>query len=204
MGDQRHPERHRAGDAAYRYQHRGGSTVPAGRCRWRTVLHLLQPDSKWADAVVGDGRHDHHLAFYFQPRQRRQRRHYRDAVTNLTNVNGTLFFDANDGTHGVELWISDDSLGSTHMVQDINTLSAGSNPSAVVEVNGMRFFAATDATGNTELWETEGSATTTQLVPAPAASACSIPPTWWRLAIAACHLSLVLVLTRAKCTLPTV
>ena len=26
---------------------------------------------------------------------------------NLTNVNGTLYFTANDGTHGYQLWTSD-------------------------------------------------------------------------------------------------
>ena len=100
----------------------------------------------------------------------------------------------------MEPWTSEGTPASTHLVQDINALSAGSNPSAVVEVNGMRFFAATDATGNTELWETEGSATTTQLVPVPSSGPSSLlnPTDLVGLAIAACHLSLVLVLTRAE------
>ena len=46
----------------------------------------------------------------------------------LTNVGGTLFFAANDGTHGVELWRSDGTAGGTQMVKDINPGSNGSYP----------------------------------------------------------------------------
>ena len=37
----------------------------------------------------------------------------------LTNVNGTLFFTANDGTHGHELWKSDGTAAGTVLVKDI-------------------------------------------------------------------------------------
>ena len=38
----------------------------------------------------------------------------------LTNVNGTLFFTADDGTHGHELWKSDGTAAGTVLVKDIN------------------------------------------------------------------------------------
>ena len=38
----------------------------------------------------------------------------------LTNVNGTLFFSANDGTHGYELWESNGTAAGTVLVKDIN------------------------------------------------------------------------------------
>ena len=45
---------------------------------------------------------------------------------NLTNVNGTLFFAANDGTHGYELWKSDGTAAGTVLVKDINPGSGDS------------------------------------------------------------------------------
>ena len=39
---------------------------------------------------------------------------------NLTNVGGTLFFTANDGVNGTELWKSDGTAAGTVMVKDIN------------------------------------------------------------------------------------
>ena len=50
------------------------------------------------------------------------------AVDNLTNVNGTLYFDANDGTHGDELWKTDGTAAGTVMVKDIDPGSDGSIP----------------------------------------------------------------------------
>ena len=46
----------------------------------------------------------------------------------LTNVNGTLFFRANDGTHGTELWKSDGTAAGTVLVKDIYPGSASSSP----------------------------------------------------------------------------
>src|SRR5262249_49559939 len=46
----------------------------------------------------------------------------------LTNVNGTLFFVANDGVHGSELWKSDGTEAGTVLVKDINPDSASSSP----------------------------------------------------------------------------
>ena len=39
--------------------------------------------------------------------------------SSLTNVGGTLFFSADDGTHG-ELWKSDGTRAGTVLVKDIN------------------------------------------------------------------------------------
>jgi ELWxxDGT repeat protein len=77
---------------------------------------------------------------------------------NLTNVNGTLFFQANDGTSGHELWESNGSAAGTFMVKDINPGATGSYPSNLTNVNGTLFFSANDGTNGDGLWESNGSA----------------------------------------------
>ncbi len=47
--------------------------------------------------------------------------------SDLTNVGGTLYFSANDGASGVELWKSDGTVDGTVLVKDI---WFGSNPTS--------------------------------------------------------------------------
>src|SRR5262249_18382774 len=86
---------------------------------------------------------------------------------NLTNVNGTLFFTANDGITGTELWKSDGTANGTVRVRDINIVSAGSGktqssfPSNLINVNGTLFFTAGDGSTGIELWKSNGTQSTT-------------------------------------------
>ncbi|MDP9403480.1 MAG: hyalin [Actinomycetota bacterium] len=87
----------------------------------------------------------------------------------FTDVNGTIFFVANDDTNGTELWKSDGTAAGTTLVKDINRGSNGSSPSALTNVKGTLvkgtlFFAANDATTGTELWKSDGTAAGTTLV----------------------------------------
>jgi ELWxxDGT repeat protein len=67
-------------------------------------------------------------------------------------VNSTLFFNANDGTYGWELWKSDGTEAGTIMVKDIYPGSGSSGPGSMIYVNGTLFFAANDGTNGSELW----------------------------------------------------
>jgi ELWxxDGT repeat protein len=82
----------------------------------------------------------------------------------LSNVNGTLFFQATDSTAGAELWRSDGSAAGTTRVADINAGGAGSSPYYLTNVNGVLFFDANDGTHGVELWESNGTSAGTSLV----------------------------------------
>jgi ELWxxDGT repeat protein/autotransporter-associated beta strand protein len=73
----------------------------------------------------------------------------------LTNVGGTLFFDAANTANGAELWKSDGTTAGTALVKDINPGSNSSAPNFLANVGGTLFFSATDANG-AELWKSDG------------------------------------------------
>jgi ELWxxDGT repeat protein len=77
-------------------------------------------------------------------------------------VNGTVFFAANDGTHGQELW---ETTGTgTQLVSDINPGPGSSYPTNLTNVNGTLFFSATDGVNGAELWMSNGTAAGTTMV----------------------------------------
>jgi ELWxxDGT repeat protein len=81
----------------------------------------------------------------------------------LSNVNGTLFFVASDGTHGTEVWKSDGTATGTVLLKDIRP-SGSAFPAELTNVNGMLFFEATDDAHGRELWKSDGTTTGTVLV----------------------------------------
>lgn len=72
---------------------------------------------------------------------------------NLINVNGTLFFMANDGINGFDLWKSDGTTSGTAMLKDILSGTSGSTPDFLTDVNGALFFTANDGYAGQELWK---------------------------------------------------
>ncbi|MFN7560765.1 MAG: beta strand repeat-containing protein, partial [Prosthecobacter sp.] len=82
------------------------------------------------------------------------------SITSLTNVNGTLFFAANDGTNGTELWKSDGTSAGTVMVSNINaTAGASSSPANLLAIGSTLYFSATNGTTGVELWKSDGTTT---------------------------------------------
>ena len=88
----------------------------------------------------------------------------------LTEFDGKLYFTANDGKNGGELWVSDGTAEGTQLVADIrpgssdNGFAYGSFPSGFTEFNGELYFTANDGENGEELWVTDGTAEGTQLV----------------------------------------
>ena len=71
---------------------------------------------------------------------------------NLTAVGSTLFFTADNGSSGRELWKSDGTPAGTVQVADINLGPAGSNPGGLTNLAGTLYFSANDGTTGAELW----------------------------------------------------
>ncbi|MDH4088289.1 MAG: LEPR-XLL domain-containing protein [Nitrospira sp.] len=84
--------------------------------------------------------------------------------SNFVNVNGTIFFTANNGTNGVELWKSNGTKEGTVLVKDIVGGAGSSNPYHLTNVNGKLFFTAETAATGRELWKSDGTAAGTVLV----------------------------------------
>lgn len=81
-----------------------------------------------------------------------------------------IFFAADDGTHGRELWISDGSAAGTHLVRDLapglassieasptESFNSESGATMVTFPGGLAVFAASDVPGDEELWASGGS-----------------------------------------------
>ena len=78
---------------------------------------------------------------------------YGDAASQLTNVNGHLFFVLNQ-FFDAEIYTSDGTSAGTHLVKDINPFG-GSNPQNLTAVNNLIYFVANDGSGR-RLWVSDG------------------------------------------------
>ena len=119
---------------------------------------------------------------YFYPFEPRVDNSFPDE---LIAIGDSIYFSANDGENGTELWVSDGTTKGTKLVKDINPgfddseyiyakigksrrlenpRPLGSNPYDITEFNGKLYFSADDGTNGRELWVSDGTEAGTQLL----------------------------------------
>lgn len=85
-----------------------------------------------------------------------------------SNLPDRFVFDADDGTHGKELWVTDGTPASTTLLKDANLngdsgptlLGTMANPTGI----GRAFYAMNDGTNGAEPWVTDGTADGTMML----------------------------------------
>jgi ELWxxDGT repeat protein len=94
-------------------------------------------------------------------------------------LGGVLYFAADDGRHGVELWRTNGALRGTRMVADLCPGPCSSSPKELIAFKGRLAFNATDGFHGTELWLSDGTREGTRMPRDLCPGSCSaIYPDW--------------------------
>ncbi len=71
----------------------------------------------------------------------------------ITSVSGSVFFTADDGTSGNELWRTDGTSTGTRRAADIRSEAGSSDPQYLTLFNNALFFTANNGVSGAELWK---------------------------------------------------
>jgi ELWxxDGT repeat protein len=87
----------------------------------------------------------------------------RNYIYNLALFNNKLWFRADDGVHGIELWSTDGTTAGTTMIEIWPGPGSG-DPYAITEFGGKLYMNASDSLHGSELWVSDGTASGTSLL----------------------------------------
>jgi len=79
----------------------------------------------------------------------------------LSLPDGKMIFPANDGLHGLEMWITDGTEAGTHLIKDINPGEDACYIYHRFAFNDRVYFRAGNAVNNLRMWVTDGTETGT-------------------------------------------
>ena len=87
----------------------------------------------------------------------------------MTEYKHRVYFSADDGVHGIELWVTDGTEEGTQLFADINPGATRSAPQNFKVAGGLLFFVTIvpddpHFTVQTQLWATDGTTEGTQMV----------------------------------------
>ena len=94
-------------------------------------------------------------------------------IKGLTAVGAKLYFSADDGTHGPQLYVSDGTAAGTITLTSVTHSSSGPGPVALTgaenpvilsAAGGQVFFSIGDSADGRQLWATDGTAAGTHLI----------------------------------------
>ena len=97
-------------------------------------------------------------------------------IRQITVVDDRLiFFIANDGEHGDELWVSDGTKENTRLLRDVRQGHSGGVLDNLISVKGRLYFSASDGERGNEVWISDGTEAGTRCVDLLKGPAGSIP-----------------------------